>query len=241
MDRLDKDLAPAQAGDEPVGGSARRPPDSARDPAWTKAQLLDAARAEFAAKGLSGARVNAIAAQAGVNKQLLYYYFGDKESLYAEVLARAYAEIRVGEQALQLDRLAPRAAMVRFIEFTFDYLIEHRDFVALLNDENTHQARHIKDRPQLRRLHKRLRATIGGITERGLADGAFRRAIDPVDLYISIASLCYFYLSNHHTLSAIFARDLMSKRQLVRRRRQIVDLVLCYLTTAQDELVMETP
>jgi len=208
----------------------KRPADAMRDPERTKSRLLDAARTEFSEMGLNGARVNTIAARAGVNKQLLYYYFGDKESLYAEVIGRAYAELRVGEQALDLDTLPPRAAMVRFIEFTFDYLVEHQYFVSLLNDENIHKARHIRRSKPLQGLHERLRHTIGDTIERGLADGTFQRQVDPVDFYISIASLCYFYHSNSHTLSAIFGRDLAAPAQIQRRRRHIIELLMGYLT-----------
>lgn len=208
--------------------------DLIRDSARTRARILAAGRAEFSEKGLSGARVNAIADAAGVNKQLLYYYFGSKESLYAEVLEQAYADIRIGEQALDLESLPPRQAMLRFIEFTFDYLVENRYFVALLNDENMHKARHVKESPQIRELHRRLRQTIGATLERGIAEGVFRHRVDAVDLYISIASMCFFYHSNTYTLSAIFGRDLSAPDQLRHRRRHIIDFVMGYLTGDND-------
>ena len=207
----------------------KRPSDVLRDPEWTKAQLLEAARREFSDKGLSGARVNDIATRARVNKQLLYYYFGDKEQLYAEVLQRAYEEIRARENELDLAALAPAAAMERFIGFTFDYLTDNRYFVALLTDENFHRARHVRGSPDLQGLHARLRETIGGILARGERAGVFRSGIDPVELYISIASLCYFYYSNIHTLSAIFGRDLSQRAEIARRRQHVIDFVGAYL------------
>lgn len=210
----------------------KRPPTSLRDPEWTKARLLEAARDEFAAKGLSGARVNAIAAAAGVNKQLLYYYFDDKDGLYAAVLEHAYAEIRVGEQALDLDGLPPLAAMRSFIEFNFDYMVDHRYFVALLGDENIHRARHVREMGNLGELHVRLEETIGDILRRGRTSGDFKRDVGPVDLYISIASLCFFYLSNRHTLSAIFDREITSDDMIAHRRTHVVDLLMTYLTTS---------
>lgn len=209
----------------------KRPANALRNPEWTKARLLEAARSEFADKGLNGARVNAIASEAGVNKQLLYYYFGDKEGLYGEVLAREYAAIRIGEQGLKLDDLPPLEAMRRFIEFNFDYMVENRGFVALLNDENMHRARHVREAAHLGGLHKRLRQTIGGTLARGRETGDISRDVDPVDLYISIASLCYFHLSNTHTLSAIFDRDMSAPAQIRRRRRHVIDLLMGYLTS----------
>ncbi|MBO6782150.1 MAG: TetR family transcriptional regulator [Alphaproteobacteria bacterium] len=210
----------------------KRPSDSLRDPEWTKARLLEAARGEFSDKGLSGARVNAIAAAAGVNKQLLYYYFGDKESLYTAVLQQAYEEIRIGEQELDLERLPPEDAMRTFIEFNFDYMVSHRYFVALLGDENLHEARHVRDSVQLSGLHARLEQTIGGTLARGRAAGVFVRDIEPVDLYITIASLCFFHLSNRHTLSAIFGRDFTSDTEIAHRREHVVDLLMSFLKSA---------
>ncbi len=207
----------------------KRPNDVLRDSEWTKAQLLDAARLEFSEKGLSGARVNDIAARASVNKQMLYYYFGDKEGLYCAVLNHAYEEIRARENELDLASLAPVAAMERFIGFTFDYLTENRYFVALLNDENIHKARHILDSEYLQGLHARLQETIGDILTRGEREGVFRPNVDPIDLYISIASLCYFYYSNIHTLSAIFGRDLSDRSATHHRRQHVIDFVGAYL------------
>lgn len=207
----------------------KRPNDVLRDSEWTKAQLLDAARLEFSEKGLSGARVNDIAARASVNKQMLYYYFGDKEGLYCAVLNHAYEGIRARENELDLAALAPVAAMERFIGFTFDYLTENRYFVALLNDENIHKARHILDSEHLQGLHERLQETIGDILTRGEREGVFRPNVDPIDLYISIASLCYFYYSNIHTLSAIFGRDLSDRSATQHRRQHVIDFVGAYL------------
>lgn len=212
----------------------KRPPASLRDPEWTKSQLLEAARDEFADKGLSGARVNTIAAAAGVNKQLLYYYFGDKDGLYAAVLQRAYEEIRVGEQKLDLAGMPPEEAMRRFIEFNFDFMVEHRHFVSLLGDENTHRARHVKLSGQLGGLHVQLEQTIGGTLQRGRDSGVFKRDINPVDLYISIASLCYFYLSNSYTLSAIFGREIDGAEEVGRRREHVLDVLMTYLKTPEN-------
>jgi TetR/AcrR family transcriptional regulator len=207
----------------------KRPSDVLRDPDWTKAQLLEAARLEFSEKGLSGARVNDIAARARVNKQLLYYYFGDKEGLYGAVLKRAYEEIRVRENELDLAAMPPAVAMERFIGFTFDYLTDNRYVVALLIDENFLKARHVRGSLELQGLHARLTDTIGGILARGEQEGVFRGGIDPIDLYISIASPCYFYYSNIHTLTAIFGRNLSDRSAIARRRQHVIDFVSAYL------------
>lgn len=208
-----------------------RAADAARNPEKTRERILEAARVEFSKNGLGGARVNAIAERAGVNKQLIYYYFVDKERLYSEVLERAYLDIRERESALDLDALSPEAAMARFIQVNFDFLVENRHFVALLNDENLHRARHIRTGEQITALHETLNRTLGRTLDRGLAAGAFARRVDPMELYIAIASLCYFSLSNGFTLSAIFATDVTSPDRLAARRRQAVEMILCFLRT----------
>src|ERR1700754_3465969 len=103
-----------------------------RDPAGTRQKLLSAARREFARSGLAGARVDEIAARAGVNKQLVYHYFGDKDALYLAVLEWVYEEIRAKERELNLDGLPRDQAIRKLIESSFDHLAEHPDFIVLL-------------------------------------------------------------------------------------------------------------
>jgi TetR/AcrR family transcriptional regulator len=200
-----------------------------RDPDSTRRALLDAAIGEFAKKGLAGARVDEIAGRAGVNKQLVYHHFGTKEDLYAAALEEVYAEIRMQEQALQLADLPPLDAMARLVGFSFDYLAGHPEFVALLNDENQHGARHVQQSPRLREMHSPLIGLVGETLARGAAEGVFRGDLDPVDVYVSIAGMSYFYFSNNRTLSAIFATRLDTKAAIARRRRHVIDFVLSAL------------
>lgn len=202
---------------------------TSRDSRRTRLKLLNAARNEFAEKGLNGARVDRIASRAGVNKQLLYYYFGDKESLFVEVLETAYIKLREKEKELHLEDLDPWQAIDTLTGFTFDYIASNRHFVALLNDENIHRARHIKRSKMIKGLHSHLQELIGSVLNRGAEDGSFRKSIDPVEFYISLSSLCYFYFSNSHTLSAIFDRNLTSRAEKAARRAHIIEFVTAYL------------
>lgn len=188
--------------------------------------LLKAARREFATKGLEGARVDEIARRAGVNKQLVYHHFSNKEALYRHVLEEAYARIRAEEAKLDLGSADPRAAMIRLVEFSYDYLDANRDFVALLTDENLHRARHMRKSPDLPRMHSPLIAMIEETLNRGADAGDFRKDVDPLQLYISIAGLGFFYFNNMHTLSSIFDRKLNDKDEIAARRAHVVDLVM---------------
>jgi TetR/AcrR family transcriptional regulator len=202
---------------------------SRRDRDGSRRLLLDAARAEFAAKGLMGARVDEIAHQAGLNKQLVYHYFGSKDELYLAVLERVYAEIRERERGLSLGDLPPEDAMAKLVAFSFDYLAAHPDFIALLNDENGQGGRHLARSRAMHEMHSPLIALIRRTLKVGAGAGVFRAETDPLQLYISIAGLAYFYFSNNRTLSAIFGRDLASPRAIAARRRHVVDFVMAAL------------
>jgi AcrR family transcriptional regulator len=200
-----------------------------RNPARTRLQILSAARDEFAQLGLGGARIDSIAARSGSNKRLIYYYFGNKDALFLAVLEQAYADIRSAEQALHLDALDPLPAIRRLIEFTWEYYLAHPEFLTLLNSENLHRAAHLKTLPGIRQLNSPLIEMIDSVLERGRRLNIFRAGIDPVQLYISIASLAYFYLSNQATLSTIFGRDLLTAKAKEERLAHMIALVQGYL------------
>lgn len=199
-----------------------------RDAERTRAEILEAATAEFADVGLGGARIDRIAERAKVNKRLLYYYFDSKDKLFSAVLEAAYARIREAEQALRLDDLAPVTALRRMVEFTWSYYLDHPEFLTLLNSENLHKARHLQASDRIREMNSPVIQTLGRILERGRTEGVFRGGIDPLQLYISIASLAYFYLSNNHTLSAVFGRSLATPRAMEERLSHITEVVLGY-------------
>ena len=200
-----------------------------RDPAKNQERILKAATAEFARFGLGGARVDRIAARAGANKRMLYYYYGNKEALFLAVMEASYARIRNAERRLKLGEIDPEEGIRRLVEFTWAYYLKHPEFLTLLNSENLHKARHIKRSKNIPLMHSPFVATIEGLLERGVRAGQFRRGVDPVQLYISIASLSYFYQSNRHTLSTVFERDLFSPRNRAERLKHMVELVLGYL------------
>jgi TetR/AcrR family transcriptional regulator len=197
-----------------------------RDPERTRSAILAAAQAEFAANGLSGARVDTIARRARANKRMIYHYFGNKTGLYLAALERVYEELRGTERTLDLAHLAPAAAIRRLIEFTFDYSHAHPEMISLINNENLFRAQHLRRSRKVRELHSPFVQLIDGILRRGVKAGAFRAGLDAVELYITIASLSYFYLSNNWTLSVIFGRDLAASGALRRRKRHNVDMIL---------------
>lgn len=203
--------------------------ERSRDPERTRAAILAAAGAEFAAKGFDGARVDAIAARAGINKRMLYHYFGNKEDLYLAVLEETYRGIRLSEAGLHLEDLPPVEGMRRLVDFTWRYFLEHPEFLSLLNTENLLRAKHLKRSRRIKDLHSPLIGLLDRLLTTGAASGVFRAGVDPVQLYVTIASLGFFYLSNRWTLSTIFGRDLGREDELHARGEHIIEVVLGYL------------
>lgn len=200
-----------------------------RDADRSQATILAAARDEFAEFGLGGARMDRIAERAGLNKRLIYYYFEDKEKLFQAVLEQAYRDIREEERTLHLEDLSPADAVRRLVEFTWTYYLQHPEFLTLLNSANLHKARHLEGSQRARQLNSPLIELLAQILERGRKDGTFRGGVDALQLYVSIAGLSYFYLSNNPTLSAIFGRDLMAPKARAERLSHMTDVILGYL------------
>jgi AcrR family transcriptional regulator len=202
---------------------------SARDPERTRLAILEAATVEFANKGLGGARVDAIAARSRVNKRMIYHYFGDKEGLYLAVLETAYDKIRSTERGLALADKDPEEGMRELVQFTWQYLSNHPEFLSLVGTENMHRAAFLKRSKKIRDMHSPLIGMIADLLDRGSRKGVFRPRVDPVDLYVTIAGLGWFYMSNRFTLSTIFGRDLTVPASMKARGQTILEVVMAYL------------
>jgi AcrR family transcriptional regulator len=209
--------------------TATLPEERVRDADRSQNTILAAARDEFAEFGLGGARMDRIAERAGLNKRLIYYYFQDKETLFQAVLEQSYRDIREAERQLNLLELRPPEALRRLVEFTWTYYLDHPEFLTLLNSANLHKGRHLQQSRRARELNSPLIEMLAQILERGRKDGSFRGGVDPLQLYISIAGMSYFYLSNNHTLSAIFGRDLLTAKARQERLTHMCDVILGYV------------
>lgn len=197
-----------------------------RDPVATRKRILDAAKTEFARLGLGGARVDAIAARAKANKRMIYHYFGGKRALFLAVLEAAYGDIRAAERKLELDQLEPEEALRTLTEFTWNYYLKHPEFLTLVNSENLHKARHLKQSKVIGAMFTTLGQMVEDILDRGVKQRVFRKGIDPVQLNITIAAIGYYYLTNRFTGSIIYKRDLMAPKALKQRLAFNLDTIL---------------
>jgi AcrR family transcriptional regulator len=201
------------------------PASRKRDPAESRLRILDAATRHFGETGFDGARVDAIARAAHINKQLLYHYFGNKDALFTLVLERAYQQLREQESALNLDRLPADEAILALLDFTWHYYLAHPDFIRLLNSENQMHARHLKASRRILKINSHHLKIYRALIHRGQKEKTVRGGLDPLQLSINIASLGFFYLMNLHTLSTVFKSGLHSKKMLQKRLDVMRDVI----------------
>jgi AcrR family transcriptional regulator len=200
-----------------------------KPPEANRARIIKAAMAEFAARGFTGASMDSIAARTRTTRALINYYFGGKEQVYLAVLEHVYADIRHAESLLDLDHLAPVAAIRRIVEFTFDYYLAHQDFVRIVVAENQVQGRHLRKSQAMRSLNRPIIETLSRVIERGQRSGEFRAGVDPVEVHMAVAALGMFNVTNQHTFGAIFQREMGNKGDVRRRREMVGDVILGYL------------
>nr|WP_321454715.1 TetR/AcrR family transcriptional regulator [uncultured Cohaesibacter sp.] len=206
-----------------------RPSPRRREAEITRRDILDAAMEEFAAKGLSGARVDAIAARTRTTKPMIYYHFGSKEKLYAAVMEEAYGGVRSKEQGLHLDELPTEEAMRRLVEVTFDHHAEHPEYVRLVTVENIEMGRHITGRKSLIERNAIAIETVRELLERGAKEGIFRSDINPWHLHFLISSFCFMRVSNRYSWRAVFDMDLWDEEDVQAQREMIVEAILRYV------------
>lgn len=205
---------------------ARVVPPRTPDAESTRRNILDVATQEFARKGFSGARIDEIAARTSTSKRMLYYYFTDKEGLFVAVLEAAYQRIRSIENTLDLEHLGPEEALTTLVGFTFDYQNANPDFIRLVMVENIHDGVHLKRSGAIHDLNVTVIDAIRRLYQRGVAEGVFRKGLDPIDIHMSISALCFFNVSNRATFSLIFSRDMSSPKALAKRRAIVVETIL---------------
>lgn len=210
-----------------------KPKPARRDAAVTQRRILDAALNEFATQGHGGARIDRIAEAAGVSKPMIYSYFGDKEELYKAALKESYLQIREGERGIDTDHVSPEDAICELVHFTMDHFISKPWFTSMLNTENLRKGVTVREIDHLNDIQSPLIQQISSILERGVAEGTFRSGVDPTELYLTIASLCFFPVSNKYTLRVVFNVPI-DDAWLKRRAEEASKMILCYLRASPE-------
>ena len=174
---------------------------------------------------MDGARVDEIATRAGINKRMLYHYFGNKDDLFAAVLDELYETICTESAALDFVSGSPQSSLKKLVDFVVNFYLENPHAITLLNAENLHRARHLKISERIRAIQLPFETMLNELLMRGVSEGKFRDGVNGARLYISIVGLIYYYLSNGHSLSVFFDRDLFDRTEIAAWRTHIHEMV----------------
>ena len=195
----------------------------------TRSDILRVATEEFASRGLSGARVDAIAERTRTTKGMIYYYFGSKEGLYIAVLERAYLSIRSAEESARIAKLPPIEAARALVEASFDFHWKNPHVGRLISIENIHYAKYAQQASRISEENRTAVSTWELILAAGRGEGLFRYDVEPIDLHVFVSSLCVFRVTNRYTFNAIFKIDFENEDVRRRHRRLIVDMVVDFI------------
>jgi TetR/AcrR family transcriptional regulator len=195
----------------------------------SRTKILAAATREFSLKGYDGARMDSIARRAQVSKNLIYHYFHSKEHLFIGVMEGIYVEMRSHHDEAKLQDVEPRQAVATLTRALHRLFADRPEIITLLNSENLYKARHIAKSKRIGTLYRPFLGGLGRLLKRGARLGVFRKRVNPIELYITISAISYFYFSNAYTLGYIFSRHMLTERNIRAREQHIVDVVLGYL------------
>ena len=205
----------------------RRPRRTAEQ---SREQIMRAATAEFAAHGLAGARISRIVQKAGTNPRMIYEHFGSKSALYVASLENALAELRSEELGLDVEHLDPLEGLLQLFDFMNAHFERSNYLVSLLTTENLMKARYMKKSSRIREMSSPVLAMMERLLSRGAAEGKLTGDVDPLRLYVMMVALCQFHLSNVHTLSMIFERDLSKPEWRAKRKADARRMLASYLS-----------
>jgi AcrR family transcriptional regulator len=197
-----------------------------QDPEAVQADILRVATDEFAARGLSGARIDDIARKTKASKRMIYYYFKDKEGLYQAVLERVYSTLRENEDKLKVENLDPVAGLALLVRATFEAHAATPMFIRLVMIENIHNAEYLRRSEIIPRLNRSIIHKLEDVCRRGKAMGVFREAADPLELHWLISSPSFYNVSNRATFSTSFGTELYTPERQRRLAQHVVDMIL---------------
>jgi len=194
-------------------------------PEESRAAILKAAVSEFAEHGIAGARTDAIARAAHVNKALLYYYFKDKDALYEAVLDHVFGGLRDQVMPVLESELPPRQKMLEYLGTYFDYIAANPRFPRVVQAE---WMRSGAGSARMQRVAKQyFRPIFGKLVEmlrEGIAEGEFR-AVNPMDFLPSVAAVIVFYFAAAPVMKTLLRVDPLSKERIRERRAFVLDFI----------------
>ena len=207
-------------------------------PEQSRAAILRAAVREFADYGIAGARTDAIAQAAGVNKALLYYYFQDKERMYGAVLDQVFSGLKQRVYASLEGDAPPREKILAYVAAYFDYIAANPLYPRLVQSEmmragkglSPNLQRMVRDyfRPIFRRLSE--------VMNDGIARGDFR-PVDPIHFIPSVVAIIVFYFSTAPVLQLVTHTNPLAPERIAERRAAVLDFVSAALFQQSGDLI----
>jgi TetR/AcrR family transcriptional regulator len=206
---------------------ARRPPrmGTRGRPEESRAAILDAAVGEFAEHGISGARTDAIARAARVNKALLYYYFRDKDALYEAVLDHVFGGLRARVMPVLDSKLPPREKILQYLGTYFDYIAANPRFPRVVQGEWVRSGAGAARMQRIAKEYFRpIFEKLVGVLREGIAAGEFR-AVNPMDFLPSVAAVIVFYFTAAPLMKTLMKVDPLSAERIRERRAFVLDFI----------------
>jgi AcrR family transcriptional regulator len=197
-----------------------------RTPSKSREQLLRAATNEFVTHGFAGARISRIVKSANSNPRMIYHYFGSKSQLYVAVLEEALGGLRKQELQIDVEHLDPHEGLLQLFDFVANHFERTQYLVRLLSAENLLKAKYMRTSSRIPEMSSPVLTMIEQLIERGTKTGQLAQGLDGLRLYILMVALSQFHLSNVHTLSVIFGRDLSDpiwRRERMNDARRMLD------------------
>jgi TetR/AcrR family transcriptional regulator len=209
-------------------------------PAESRAAILKAAVSEFAENGIAGARTDAIAQSAHVNKALLYYYFKDKDALYDAVLDHVFGGLRARVMPVLESKLAPREKMLQYLGTYFDYIAANPRFPRVVQGEWVRSGAGAARMQRVAKEHFRpIFEKLVAVLREGIAAGEFR-AVNPMDFLPSIAAVIVFYFTAAPLMKTLMKVDPLSAERIRQRRAFVLDFISAALFV-KPVITAETP
>jgi len=204
-------------------------------PEESRAAILQAATAEFSEHGIAGARTDAIARAAKVNKALLYYYFKDKETLYGAVLDHAFSGMKEKIFHVLDSDLPSREKLMSYVGAYFDFIASNQIYPKLMQREmmrareghSQHMERLVK--AYFQPIYRR----VGELLRRGMAEGVFRK-VDPIHFVPSMVAIIVFYFSSAPVMQRIAGFNPLTAERIAERRAAVLDFISAALFQPPD-------
>ena len=203
-------------------------------PEESRAAILQAAACEFAEHGIAGARTDAIAREARVNKALLYYYFKDKETLYGAVLDEAFAGLKSSVFQVLNSDLPSREKILAYAGAYFDFIASNQIYPRLMQREMMRaregQSQHVEK--IIKAYIQPIFLRVSEVLKQGIAEGHFR-PVNPAHFVQSIVAMIVFYFSNAPMMQKIVGFNPLTPERIAERRASVLDFISAALFLAK--------